>query len=325
MAARPLFGIITGLLLIAGGSHAAQAEPLRIGYLIWVGFGPLFVAREKGFFAEEGIQVELVDMAIHEALYAGLFAGQTDAITVTVDDMLPHFDPEDPYVCFLATDESRGGDGIVANNDIKSIGDLKGKSVAFPKGTVSQFYLNVLLKEAGLSEADIETVDLSADDAGDAFLLREVDAAVTWEPWLTDGKKAEHGHLLADSSEKPGLIVGCLATPAALFNDREADFRALARAWTRAVDYVEAHPDEGNEIMARSVGGWLEDPAVFAETLKGVRFYDSARNREYFGTPDRPGQIYQTSQYAIDVWTSLGALQIDITPADVIRHDLWAE
>ena len=41
--------------------------------------------------------------------------------------------------------------------------------------------------------------------------------------------------------------------------------------------------------MARNVGGWLEDPAVFAETLKGVRFYDAERNREYFGTPEEPG------------------------------------
>ena len=38
-----------------------------------------------------------------------------------------------------------------------------------------------------------------------------------------------------------------------------------------------------------------------------------------------PGQIYQTSQYAIDVWTSLGALDVPLTPADVIRHDLWTE
>ena len=86
------------------------------------------------------------------------------------------------------------------------------------------------------------------------------------------------------------------------------------------MDYVEAHPDEANEIMARHVGGWLEDPAVFAETLKGVRFYD----REKSGIlrhPGRPGQIYQTSQYAIDVWRSLGVLKADLTPADVIRHD----
>jgi hypothetical protein len=62
---------------------------------------------------------------------------------------------------------------------------------------------------------------------------------------------------------------------------------------------------------------------VFAETLKGVRFYDSARNREYFGTSDRPGQIYRTAQYAIDFWRSLGALKADITPADFIAHGLW--
>ena len=43
-------------------------------------------------------------MAIHEAMYAGLFAGQIDVIDVTVDDMLPHFDPEQPYVCVMTTD-----------------------------------------------------------------------------------------------------------------------------------------------------------------------------------------------------------------------------
>jgi NitT/TauT family transport system substrate-binding protein len=106
----------------------------------------------------------------------------------------------------------------------------------------------------------------------------------------------------------PGLIVDCLVTRTHLLDARLADFKALARAWDAALDYVEAHSDEANVIMAQSVGGWLEDPAVFAETLKGVRFYDSAQNREYFGTPERPGQIYQTAQYGIDVWSSLGAL-----------------
>jgi NitT/TauT family transport system substrate-binding protein len=67
-------------------------------------------------------------------------------------------------------------------------------------------------------------------------------------------------------------------------------------------------------MMARSVGGWLEDPAVFAETLKGFRFYDSARNREYFGTPEKPGKIYDTAQYGIDMWKSLGALSVELTP-----------
>jgi NitT/TauT family transport system substrate-binding protein len=304
---------------------AAHGEPLRIGYLTWVGYGPLYVAREKGFFAREGIEVELINMAIHEAMYAGLLAGQIDVSGATVDDMLPTFDPGQPYACVMVVDESLGADGIVATKDIRSIADLKGRLVGFNQRTVSQFFLNVLLREAGLSETDIETVDLNSEDAGNAFLMREVDAAVTWEPWLTQGEQSEHGHLLADTSQTPGLIVDCLLARPEVLDARLADFRALARAWDAALAYVEAHPDEANAIMARNVGGWLEDPAVFAETLKGVRFYDAARNREYFGTPDRPGQIYQTSQYAIDFWRSLGALEADITPADVIRQDLWVE
>jgi NitT/TauT family transport system substrate-binding protein len=319
---KHLAGILAALLVTAS---AAGAEPLRIGYLTWVGLGPLFVAKEKGLFAKEGVEVELINMAIHEAMYAGLFAGQIDAIDATVDDMLPNFDAEQPYACVFTLTESLGADGIVASNDIQSIADLKGKTVAFAERTVSEFYLNVLLKEAGLSEADIHTVNMSADDAGNAFLMQEVDAAVSWEPWLTQGREAAHGHLLADTSERPGLVADCLVTRTAVLDERLAEFKALVRAWDAALAYVAAHPDEANAIMAQSVGGWLEDPAVFAETLKGVRFYDSARNREYFGTPENPGQIYQTAQYGIEIWSSLGALDVRLTPADVIRHDLWIE
>jgi ABC-type nitrate/sulfonate/bicarbonate transport system substrate-binding protein len=75
--------------------------------------------------------------------------------------MLPTFDPKQPYVCVMGIDESLGADGIVADRDIRSITDLKGKLVAFNQRTVSQFFLHVLLREAGLSEADIETVNLS--------------------------------------------------------------------------------------------------------------------------------------------------------------------
>jgi NitT/TauT family transport system substrate-binding protein len=326
MSARTrLAGMVATLLVIAVGSQAAQAAPLRIGYLTWVGLGPLFVAKEKGLFAKEGVEVELINMAIHEAMYAGLFAGQIDAIDATVDDMLPNFDPKQPYVCVFVMTESLGADGILARNDIRSIADLNGKTVAFAERTVSEFYLNVLLKEAGLSEADIQPMNMSGDDAGNAFLMQEVDAAVSWEPWLTQGKQAAHGHLLADSSQRPGLIADCLVAKADVFDRRLAEFRGLTRAWDAALDYVAAHPDEANQIMARNVGGWLEDPAVFAETLKGVRFYDVTRNREFFGTPEHPGQIYQTAQFGIDVWSSLGALHTKLAPAEVIRHDLWVE
>jgi NitT/TauT family transport system substrate-binding protein len=312
--------------LTAGLTGATHAEPLRIFYFVWVGYGPLFVAQEKGFFAEQGVEVELINNEIHEAAFGGLFSGQVDAVAGALLDAPESFQPdEDPLVCVLAFDDSRGSDGVLATKDIQSVADLEGKSVAFLHSGVQLFYLHVLLKEAGLSEADIEVVDLIPEDATQAFLLQEVDAAITQDPYLTRAKNTEHGHLLTDTSERPGLIVDCLLTRLDVFNDRKREFQALARAWGAAVHFVDAHPDEAGEIMARHLGGGLEDPAVFVNMLRGVAFYDAARNREYFGTPDNPGQIYQTMQYAIDLWSDLGMLKVELTPADVIAHGIFDE
>ena len=313
-AAWLTFGIVT----------MADAEPLRLRYTVWVGYGPFFVAEEKGFFATEGVEVELIQIEDHTAALAALYAGQVDALATATQDVVAFAEPdEEPQACVLVLTDSQGGDGMLATNDIRTIADLKGKSVAFGYRGISQFYLNVLLKEAGLGEADIEVVDLPADQAAEAFMLGEVDAAVTWEPYLTQGKAVAHGHLLTDSSERPGLLGDCLATTTTIFNRRKPEFAALARAWEAAVRFIEAHPDEANAIMARNMGDWLEDPAVFADMLRGVALYDAARNREYFGTPEKPGQIYQTMQYAIDVWSDLGMLKVKLTPADVIAHGIF--
>ena len=314
-------GALAATLVAAGASLPVQAKPLLIGYSVWVGYGPIFVAQEKGFFADEGLEVQMIRMedGLAEALYDDLF----DATAITLDEVAAWFEPEHTPVCVLALDDSIGGDGIVALKEIQGVADLKGRTVAFANPSVSEFYLNVVLQEAGLSAADIEPVLLSGQDAGEAFLLREVDAAVTWEPWLTEGATAEHGHLLTDSSERPGLIVDCLVTKASVFKQRKGDFQAFARAWAAAVDYYDAHPEEAIEIMSRHVGGWLEEPAAFAETLEGVRLYGRERSEAYLGTPQNPGPIYQTAQKAIDVWSGIGRLKTDISPADMIGHGIW--
>ena len=114
--------------MAGGSSQTAQAEPLRIFYFTWVGFGPLFVAQEKGFFAKEGIEVELINIDDHAAAFAGLVAGQVDAIAGGLQDVVIFSEPDDdPLLCVLVNDESRGADGIVANKDIRSIADLRGQ------------------------------------------------------------------------------------------------------------------------------------------------------------------------------------------------------
>ena len=323
---RWIVSSVAALCFGASLVNAAQAEPLRLRYSVWVGFGPLFVAKEKGFFANEGVDVELIELDDHTAAFAAFYAGHIDALAAAIQETVAFAEPdEEPPACVLAFDDSRGGDGILAMNEIQTIADLAGRSVAYGDRGISQFYINVLLKEIGLSQADIDFVDLPADKAAEAFMLQEVDAAVTWEPYLTQGRNVAHGHLLTDSSERTGLLGDCLMTQPSLFKARKEEFQALARAWDAAVRFVDEHSAEANAIMARSMGDWLEDPVVVAEMLRGVAFYDADRNRDYFGTSERPGQIYQTMQYAIDVWSDLGMLKVEVTPADVIAHGIFDE
>jgi NitT/TauT family transport system substrate-binding protein len=275
--------------------------------------------------SKEGVEVELINNEVHAAAFGGLFAGQVDAVAGALLDAPAFSEPDEPLVCALVMSDSQGADGIVASKDVQSIADLEGKSVAVLRGGVQQFYLSVLLKEAGLIEADIEVVDLTPEDAGQAFLLQEVDAAVTSDPFLTEAANAGHGHLLTDTSEQPGLIVDCLLVKADVFDDRKNDFRALARTWDAAVRYVEDHPDDANEIMARHLGGGLEILRPSARSWSAWDFYDADRNRQYFGTREKPGQAYGTMQKAIDVWSELGMLKVEVTPADVIAHGIFDE
>ena len=74
---------------------AAQAEPLRIRYSIWVGYGPLFVAAEKGFFAKEGVEVELIRIEDDTATLAALFAGQIDALATATQVTVASNEPDE--------------------------------------------------------------------------------------------------------------------------------------------------------------------------------------------------------------------------------------
>ncbi len=311
--------------LPAGLATGAAAEPFRIGYSVWVGYGPFFVARDKGFYEEEGVEVELVNVEDVKVRFAALAAGRIDALATTVDTMPLYLKPDIAYRYLFALDDSVGGDGVVARTGIETVADLAGKKVAFNQGSVSQFYINVLLARAGLSEDDIEVVQMAPGDAGSAFVAGHVDAAVTWEPWLSRGAAAEDGHILADTSTEPGLVTDIFLTSTDVIEERGEEIAAVYRAWNRAVDFVAENPEEAYAIMARGVGGWLDDPAVFAETLEKVAYYDAAKNAAFFGTPEAPGPLVDTITNALDVWAAFDRLQVEVDAVDLIDFSVVNE
>jgi NitT/TauT family transport system substrate-binding protein len=221
-----------------------------------------------------------------------------------------------PVKQVLALDDSHGGDGIVAKKEIKTIKDLKGKTVAAQLGAgASYFWLNYVLTQNGMKLADLKAVDMKAGDAGSAFVAGKVDAAVTWEPWLSKAKETPFGRVLLSSDKTPGIIVDSLAFKPDFLKKRGVDVKKIVAGWYEAVRFAAENPKEADAIMAKFTG---QKPEEFTKEKTGVRFYGVKENKDYFGTPQKPGFLYTVTQRAADLWFELKLIKTKPKAADLV-------
>jgi NitT/TauT family transport system substrate-binding protein len=223
-----------------------------------------------------------------------------------------------PVKQVLAMDDSNGGDGIVAKKEIKTVKDLKGKTVAAQLGAgASYFWLNYVLSQNGLKFSDIKAVDMKAGDAGAAFVAGKVDAAVTWEPWLSRAKETPFGGVLISSDKTPGIIVDSLAFKPAYLKAHGDDVKKIIAAWNEAVKLAADNPTEADAIMAKFTN---QKPEEFTKEKTGVRFYGEKENKEYFGTAQKPGSLYKVTQRAADLWYNLKFIKTKPKASDLIAE-----
>lgn len=285
-----------------------QQKTLRIATVTWVGYAPIYLAQEKGFF--EGVDVHVVRIEDTAARRAALRAGSVDGATDIVDSFTNALSAGLDAKCVLKLDDSTGGDGIVAKNDITSIEGLRGRTVAYPPGQPSHFFLISVLAKHGMTIKDIESRHMEADQAGVAFISGDVDAAVTWEPWLTKAK--QKGKVLTTSRERPGLIVDIFTVKNDYYEQHPESIEQFARGWFRAVDYWRANTDESNQIMAKALDLELDE---FETMVSGVQYSDLANNQDFFASESgEPSEFHDLLGKANKVWTDEGVIEVSIDP-----------
>lgn len=292
---------------------------VNIAFSTWTGYAPFFVARDAGIFEKNGVDVELVIMESGGDKKAAMASGKLQAVAETVDTNAMAIAAGLDHVQVLALDTSNGGDGVVAKSDIKSIKELAGREVALDTtGGASIFYFNYLLNENDMTMDDVVVQNMSSGDAGAAFVGGKVDAAVTWEPWLTNAKNTDFGTVLAESSTAPGVIVDSLSFSSEFIEKYPVTVQKIVDSWFEAVDYYDANPDEAIEMMAK---GFSMDVADIESTLPTVKYYNKADNIDYF----KNGKIDEISQMAMDLWFDMGLIEEKADIAKCICGDFISE
>ncbi|MGY0615656.1 ABC transporter substrate-binding protein [Vibrio sp. FJH11] len=307
------------LSVLAMSSQLAHAGKLSIGMTTWVGYGTLYLADELGYFKEKGLEVDLQTIEQGSTYMAAAASGHLDGSASTIDAILKYR----PKFCFKAVaalDDSFGGDGILVQNGINSIQDLKGKTVAVNEGSVSQFWLSNLLKQAGMTMSDINVQNMTADDAASVFISGGVQAAVTWEPNLTYARTNNVGKVLVDSTSTPGIIVDVVNLRCDVIENQPDDVAALVNGLYRAVEYTKENPEKAYAIMAKKLGGYLSDPKDLAGAAATVRFYDQEMNVKLLGENGKEGELAPVIKLANETWSQLQGEKFEVTFDDLVDN-----
>lgn len=276
-----LFSLFGSTLLAQPAALAQTADKttIRLGYVPVLIYSPLFVALEKGYFAAENLDVQLTplqggtDSVVQlaagnfDAAVGGIGAGLLNAANKGLDFRIvaPMHSERPPVSTSLVISAARAG-------DIKTVADLKGKTVAInATGAATEYWLAQALQEGGLTFADIKLTTVAFKDVPVALQSGAVDAAMLGEPLTTLQVKSGTVKILSDD-----FIHGFVSTYLYMGLPLLKDHLPAAQGFVRA--YLKACRDlQGDALKDPAIAAIIEKytkvPAATIETASHA-YYD---------------------------------------------------
>lgn len=290
------------VLLLAQPTHAQETK-LALGLSGWTGFAPLTLAKEAGIFKKHGLDVALKKVPQKDR-HLALASGDIQCAATTVETWVVWNAAGVASKQLFQLDKSYGADGMVVRNNIASIADLKGKTIAASApGTAPYFTMAWFLKKNGLSVKDVKVVNMEPNPAAQAFIAGQsgIDAALTYEPYLSLVRdKPEAGKIIATTLDYPMIMdtVGC--TPK-FIQDNPKAAKALADSYFEALEYIAANKEKAYEIMGADV---KQSGEQFGKSASFLRWQDRDANRKFFS-----GEIQAFSREAADLLLEAGIIK----------------
>ena len=300
----------------------SQDNSVKITMHKWPGYFHSFIAEEKRFFAEEGVNVELQLIENIDDNLQVFKDGKADAaFGLQSDAMLLAAEGVELKIVYI-TDFSNGGDVIVSKLDIKTIADLKGKTISVDKlNGFNHIFLVELLRINGLSESDVTVVPLIASEVPEALKDGRIDAGQTWEPY--ESQAIDDGYRkLASSAEVPGIITDVLMFHSKFVEERPDDVKKIIRAMDRALKYRNVDYIGSYGIMTAATG---IPPSDLKRSIGGNIFPDLEENKESFTESEKLTSLYSSGRIISDFFLEKGVIEEPINLKDLLATEIIME
>jgi ABC-type nitrate/sulfonate/bicarbonate transport system substrate-binding protein len=258
LAAITILGIVAmvlGLLSCSSEGYSGKVDSITIGLTPFEYSGLVYIAKERGFFTANGINMTVRDYNTTLQAMDGLLNGEVNIAGTT------------EYVIVGKT-LNKGSFSIIGNIDkyssvflagrkdkgIERVTDLKGKKVGVTRGTIGEFYLSRFLDLNGMSIRDVILVDLSPAQYVQAPIDGTVDAIITVRSFITEIQKQLGSNVVlwpAQSHQNGYFSLVCRNDW--VTGSREVIDRVLI-SLEQANQYAVKNPDKAREIVVKTLG-----------------------------------------------------------------------
>lgn len=193
---------------------------------------------------------------------------------------------------------------VPANSAIQTLGDLRGKKIAFTKGSSANYLLAKALKSAGIKWTDIEPANLTPADARAAFQQGNVDAWVIWDPFYAAAQAQTDVRVVKDSK---GLAAN-------------RDFYLANKSFAQAnVKIIEAIREETQAVATWADANPAEVVKILAPILNvDVSILDVVTRRRSYGFEPIQADMVAEQQEIADTFFELGLIPKQLKVEEVV-------
>jgi sulfonate transport system substrate-binding protein len=233
-------------LLLAAAAVSAGAQPakttIRFAYQTSIAGGSLMVTEARGLW---GVPVESKGFVAGSDVLQAILAGSADAGSMATTPVITGGQTGDFVVAAVANRVGNTTAIVVPpNSGIRSVADLKGKSLAIQEGTTTALDIrNYVLKHFNMTPADVKLVNMNMGDMPAALAGGRVDAIASVEPYIAIAVQQKIGVRLQSMMDFDPIPVFIVFRSKFVAEHEDVVVNAL-RGYYKAVDWIKAHPKE---------------------------------------------------------------------------------
>lgn len=306
---------------------------------VWAGWLPIIAANhgfapneESVFFKKYGFKVDLklIDdpVAARDSYASGnshILWGTLDMMVLFAPDLMK--DSRTAPRIFQQVDWSSGGDGIVVRTKIKSVADLKGKTIVYAQNSPSQYFISNLLINAGIGLSEVNHKYTStAFEAAAAFVADpKIDACVSWAPDIYNiPEKVAGTKILTTTAEANKLIADVWAVRADFARDKPEIVKGLVAGIFEGMDLLEnaTFKAQAFQWMADGYGMKVEDVKGMEADAHSTNF---AENRDFFLNANNPTNFERTWKNISYIYQQAGLIKDSVSFNQVMDFTIVSE